>query len=229
MGFGILAQAGAMASSVGLGCGTSCGSGAGLFLSAYAITHAKNRRQSLYAFLSFYLGKIMAVMAVCMAASALGQSIIDSDGTIAGLDMNLVFSLGMGAMAVYLIIHWFLEKNGSRRGCKTCRQHSCSGPDLHSMEGKNYAALYVMGLGYGISPCAPLILMAGYAAAASVPVAAVTGFIFASASALSPGIILLILTGALTGKMQTEMPEYLDYFRLMCYVLLLAICVIMLI
>ena len=75
--------------SVGMGCGTCCGSGISAFLFGYLTTHTKGIRQSMRAFLSFYLGKVMAVTALCLAASLLGTQILDERGTLFGINVHL--------------------------------------------------------------------------------------------------------------------------------------------
>ena len=71
--------------SVGMGCGTCCGTGISAFLFGYLTTHTQGIRQSVRAFLSFYLGKVMAVTALCLTTSLLGTQILDEQGTLFGI------------------------------------------------------------------------------------------------------------------------------------------------
>ena len=80
-----------------------------------------------------------------------------------------------------------------------------------------------MGLGYGISPCVPLILMTGYAASLPVGYAVLLGTVFALASTLSPMLFMLLMSGILAGKMYKEIPQYLIWFRLLCYITLIVV------
>ena len=80
-----------------------------------------------------------------------------------------------------------------------------------------------MGFGYGISPCAPLILITGDAATLPVGFAAVLGAVFALASTVSPALFLMLLSGVLAKRMRKEIPQYLTWFRLGCYILLIAL------
>ncbi|MGN0483009.1 MAG: sulfite exporter TauE/SafE family protein [Lachnospiraceae bacterium] len=217
-----LAQGASAAVSTGLGCGTCCSPGITAFLSGYTMTHAKNTRQSFAAFFWFYFGKVAAVVAVCVMTSFLGKEILEENGTIGGLDIRFCVNLVMAVVSVVCIIRWILEKCGKITKCKSC--HSCqetTQTDAHM----SYAALWGLGAGYGITPCAPLIFMAGYAATIPVWSAAVSGLLFALASSISPMLMLCVLTGFLTGPLRKEIPQYLQGLRLICYVLLLVFSV----
>ena len=76
------------------------------------------------------------------------------------------------------------------------------------------------GVGYGVSPCGPLLMMLGYAATVPLSCALAVGAVFALCSAISPMLLLLLLSGALAGRMYREIPQYLSWFRLGCYILL---------
>ena len=79
-------------------------------------------------------------------------------------------------------------------------------------------AIFIMGAGYGITPCAPLILIAGYCAALPTLQAVAVGSVFAIASALSPMLLLLLISGVLAGRMYREIPGFLNWFRAACYI-----------
>ncbi len=217
MGLTLLAQSAATAASVGMGCGTCCGSGMGVVLSGYLMTHARNFAASLRGFLMFYLGKIMAVMALCGAASLAGNRIIGEDGMIFGIPVRFAVDAVMLGMGIWFLIRWILEQKGH----STC--HHCDHREsAETSDGKvSLPALWGMGVGYGISPCAPLLMMAGYAAMLPLGAALAVGAVFALCSAVSPMLILLLVTGALSGRMYREIPQYLRWFRLGCYLLVI--------
>ena len=213
-----------MGASVGMGCGTCCGSGISAFLFGYLTTHTKGIRQSMRAFLSFYLGKVMAVTALCLAASLLGTQILDERGTLFGINVHLATEIVMGGMALWMIIAWFRERNRKRcASCSHCSEPHSSGGHPEQETNANALMLWTMGSLYGISPCAPLILMLGYAVTMPAYAAALTGTVFALSSAIVPTIFMLVLSGVLSPKIMKEMPEYLDWFRLAVYILLLVI------
>ena len=209
--------------STGLGCGTCCGSGVNAFLFGYLSTHSGSIKRSFRAFLSFYLGKILAVAMVCMACSILGQQLLDEEGKIGGIHIHMIVNILMIAMGVWFIIQWIRER--LHPGCSGC--HHCASPadpeELQKKSRVSYPALAVMGAGYGISPCAPLLMMAGYAVTLSPASAFLTGCVFAAASAFVPMILLMFLTGILSSRIYKEIPQYLGIFRLISYILLIVI------
>ena len=218
MGLELLLQGAATAASVGMGCGTCCGSGISLFLSGYLMTHAKNFRQSAKGFLSFYLGKLLAVVMICGAASLIGAQVLDENGCIGGLNVKGIVDLAMIGMGLWFLIQWVLERRGVHRCHGRCgSRERAAKPDGNL----SLPALWGMGVGYGISPCAPLLMMAGYAATLPLGHALAVGGLFALASAVSPMLLMLLLSGVLAGRIYKEIPQHLSWFRLGCYVLVI--------
>ena len=220
----LLLQGTMAGASVGMGCGTCCGSGISAFLFGYLTTHTKGIRQSVRAFLSFYLGKVMAVTALCLAASLLGTQLLDERGILFGINVHLATEIVMGGMALWMIIGWIRARK--KKGCTSCGH--CQEPhpagEYSEQGGKaSTLMLWTMGCLYGISPCAPLILMLGYAVTMPAYAAALTGTVFALSSTIVPTVLLLVLSGILSPKIIKEMPEYLDWLRLAVYILLLGI------
>lgn len=231
--------------SVGMGCGTCCGSGVSAALFGYLTTHAGGMKHSLRAFVSFYLGKILTVAAVCMGSSLLGRALLQEDGSIGTVNVHQIADLCMIAIGIGMILRWIFEKR--RKGCEHC--HGCAGSSgrlqrIRAFFGKwfrterrepevetrkepgsrvSHFALAAMGAGYGISPCAPLIMMAGYAATLGAGAALLTGCVFAAASAVVPMIVILFLSGFLSSRIAKEIPRYIDIFRLISYVLLIVV------
>ena len=93
MGISLLLESMITAVSVGTGCGTCCGSGISAALYGYLVTHVKNIRQSMLSFVDFFLGKLLAVVSLCAAASLLGRSIIDSDGLLFGVNVHIIVNI----------------------------------------------------------------------------------------------------------------------------------------
>lgn len=222
MGFSVLIESMTAAASVGMGCGTCCGSGISAALYGYLTTHTKNIKQSVRAFLDFFFGKFLAVILLCCAASLVGSSVIDDDGRVFGIKAALIVDAVMLAMGIWFLIGWIRERKGVHN-CKSCKSCKTDKAEKLTADKTHHAALIGMGFGYGISPCAPLILITGYAATLPVSFAAILGAVFALASTISPVLFIMLISGALAKRMNKEIPQYLTWFRLGCYILLIVL------
>ena len=200
----MFAQAIASAASVGLGCGASCGSSASAFLSTYVLSEGRGMGFALRQVLSFYLGKLAAVLLVCLGGALVGRTFIQSDGTLLGVPLGKAVYAVMLCAAVWLIVGWFRE----RKGCAGCRH--CGG-------GLKAVPSFAVGMAYGLSPCAPLLMVLGYAAALTVPAALMLGTVFALASSLVPALLILALAGALSTKITAQLGRALPRFQLAVY------------
>ena len=222
MVFTIFTESLTAAASVGMGCGTCCGSGISTALYGYLTTHMKNMKQSLIGFFDFFFGKFLAVITLCCAASIVGSNIIDDNGCVFGIKTGLIADSVMLIMGIWLLIGWIREQMG-HKSCKSCKGCKDDGHKKTGYKKSNHAALIGMGISYGASPCAPLILMTGYAASLPLGYAALSGAVFAIASTISPMLFMLFISGILAGKMYKEIPNYLKWFRLGCYILLIVL------
>ena len=84
----MFAEAIASAASVGLGCGAGCGSSASAFLSTYVLSEGRGMGFALRHVLSFYLGKLAAVLLVCLGGAMAGRTFIQPDGTLMGIPLS---------------------------------------------------------------------------------------------------------------------------------------------
>jgi len=128
----------------------------------------------------------------------------------------------MLAMGVWFLMGWIRERFG-HHSCSSCK--GCKNENAQQLEDErsHHGALIGMGFGYGISPCAPRLLIMGYAATLPVGFAAILGAVFSLVSTLSPVLFIMLISGALTKRMRKEIPQYLIWFRLGCYILMIAL------
>lgn len=215
MGISLLLEGLSVATSVGLGCGTCCGSGAGVILAGYVMSHARDSRQSLLAFLSFFLGKIASVAVLCVVASLIGGATFLQGGIFANGWVERAFDLFIVGMGLWFLGVWCREARGQKTCSEQCHEHHKM---REAMErGIRIPALFAAGAGYGITPCVPLVIIASLCVTLPAGYAFVTGATFAFASIASPLLLVLLLSGVLTTRMHQEIPGMLRWLRLACY------------
>lgn len=199
--------------SIGLGCGTCCSPIISTFLSTYVISHANGVKKGLLSFVSFFFGKLLGVSLLCTISALISRRFIGEDGYVGSFNLRLFSQIAMSLIGVIMVIRWIIElkKQGKCKGCKGCGEQ----------EGKaGVIPMLIAGIIYGITPCAPLLLMIGYCFSLPVPLAGLTGITFSLSSMVSPVLLLVVVTGAFSKKMRKEIPEAVKWFRLTSYVLL---------
>lgn len=214
MNGGLMIPAVTAAVSVGLGCGTCCSPVISTFLSSYVVSHAGGVKKGLLSFLSFFFGKMVSVTCLCIVSALVSRQFISKSGYIGSFNLRLFSQAVMSMIGVVMIVRWFMESGRKKKcgGCKECGKK----------EGKaGFAAMFTAGISYGMTPCAPFLLMVGYCFTLPVPAAGVTGIAFSLASMVSPVLLLVVVTGALSKKMRKEIPDAVKWFRLASYVLLM--------
>ena len=199
--------------SIGLGCGTCCSPIISTFLSTYVISHANGVKKGLLSFVSFFFGKLLGVSLLCTISALISRRFIGEDGYVGSFNLRLFSQIAMSLIGVIMVIRWIIELKKQRKckGCKGCGEQ----------EGKaGVIPMLIAGIIYGITPCAPLLLMIGYCFSLPVPLAGLTGITLSLSSMVSPVLLLVVVTGAFSKKMRKEIPEAVKWFRLTSYVLL---------
>ena len=117
--------------------------------------------------------------------------------------------------SLYLIWKWFMSR---KHDCKKCGG-KCSSKS-------RVIPSFAVGLAYGANPCAPLIMVAGYAIMLSVPGAILLGLVFALASSLSPALLIFGLSGVLSSKIAGQLGKAMPWVQLCVYILFLIVAVV---
>jgi hypothetical protein len=207
--------------SIGLGCGTCCSPYMSVFLSAYTMSHAQSIKKAFKIFIKFFLGKLSAVELVCILTSLLGKQWITKDGYIGNFNLNKAVEAGLLVIGIILLCSWFYK---SKRNSKTkCRCSACTP--------KTYSGWSTYGVGFifGITPCAPMLLLIGYTLMLPLWEAVILALAFTVSSSLSPMLFIVFIGGVLSQKMYEEIPKLVAWVRLFCYILFIITAVIMLI
>ena len=198
----------------GLTCGLSCGACGNpivnVFLASYLFTHTGRLKQSVITFLGFHLGKALSVMAMCGLISILGSSIVDEGGNLFGVNLQTIVFTAMLVFVLLLIVRWFRD-NGKGKTCSG----DCCNPRAMS---DRFGHMFLYGLISGLSPCASLVIVLGYASALTTAEAILVGACFSLANSIVPLFLLVVLTGLLSREMFREIPTKIRYFQLATYI-----------
>ncbi|MDE6404964.1 MAG: hypothetical protein K2M20_04835 [Lachnospiraceae bacterium] len=200
--------------SVGLGCGTCCSPMISTFLSTYVVAHAGGVKKGILSFVSFFFGKMASVSLLCMISALISRQFISESGYIGAFNLRLFSQAAMSVTGMVLAVRWFFDLKKQRKcsGCKECGK---------TVGKSGFVPMLAAGFTYGMTPCAPLLLMIGYSFTLPVSLAGATGAVFSLSSMVSPALLLVVVTGALSKKMGREIPYAVKWFRLASYVLLM--------
>lgn len=201
--------------SIGLGCGACCSPVISVFLSSYVVSHGNGVRTGILSFASFFFGKILSMAALCTIAAAISRQFIGADGYVGPVNLRLYAQLMMSGIGLVMAIRWILAQRKQRNTCDGC--HSCGKTQIKD----GIWPTFLAGVVFGLTPCAPLLMMIGYTFTLPIVLAGVTGGVFGLASAASPVLLLVIISGALSKKMAQEIPQSLKWFQLLSYLLLM--------
>lgn len=206
----------------GLTCGLSCGACGNpivnVFLASYLFTHSGKMKKSMIAFAGFHLGKALTVVLLCTLISILGSQIVDENGNLFGVNLQMLVYVAMLLFMLVLIVQWFLKNRTvpeRTEGCSGCNGQ-CKTTETRDTR---FLHMLVYGVISGLSPCASLVVVLGYASALTVMEAILVGVSFSLANSIIPLVLLVALTGVLSKEMFREIPTKIKYFQLVTYIL----------
>lgn len=209
---------------MGLSCGTGCSPSIGTFLSTYVLHAEGDTKQSIYAFLSFFAGKAGAVILVCLIASLTGNAIVESGGYFGKFDIAFLmpaFLILSGGYLIRCCINDFrYAKCNSCGGCCGGKRNIQYIQELTPMIG---------GFLYGLTPCAPLILMAGQSVSLPLFQSLLLSAVFSMACTFSPLILMLCFMKLIASKMIYEVPKLFGMIKFCMSIVVFAIGVVSLV
>lgn len=214
MNTSLLVSAITTAVSIGLGCGTCCSPIISTFLSTYVLSHSNGVKKGILSFVSFFFGKMVSISLLCTVSALISRQFISESGHIGSFNLRLFSQAAMSVVGAVMTIRWFLELKNQKKcsGCKECEKE----------DGKSgFVPMLMAGLTYGMTPCAPLLLIIGYSFTLPATLAGMTGIAFSLSSMVSPVLLLVVMTGVLSKKMKKEIPDAVKWFRLASYFLLM--------
>jgi sulfite exporter TauE/SafE len=215
--------------SLGLSCGTCCSPLISVFLSAYTVTHARNVKRAMKIFFEFFLGKLTAIVLLCVFTSFLKRQWINEDGSIGNINMYYFVEISLLLLGVFLICRWIYQKK-KQAVCRKCSQMCMAHMETASSleERENRWPPYAAGFIYGVYPCPPIMLLIGYALMLSIGKSIILATVFTIVSSFTPMLIMVFSAGILSKRMYEEIPKLIDWIRLICYILFVAIVLFML-
>jgi sulfite exporter TauE/SafE len=213
--------------SMGLGCGACCTPLVSVFLSVYTVSYARSVKRSMQIFFHFFLGKVSAIVLMCVFTSLLRKKWINDVWMGDFKQQNLV-EIALMLLGIFMICNWIFQKR-KHAACSSCG-HKCGLRTKTAgvpQEKKNRWAVYAAGFIYGISPCPPMILLMGYALMLSIPKLLILALVFAVVSSFSSMLIMIFVAGIISKRMYEEIPKMVVWVRLFCYVLFTTMAAIM--
>ena len=180
----------------GLGCGFGCNSQINYFLSSCVLFSSDGIRRAFRTLLVFYAGKLFSVLTLCLMTSLLGRCVLLDYFAEYVNAVSIIVNLSFIAVGIFSIIRVIQAK-----------KHKCS-CDRSPDKSRFYTLTPVLvGAVYGITPCAPFLMLIGYAVGLDPVQSIVLGIIFTLANAVSPVLLLVAMMGVVSKKMYLSIPS----------------------
>lgn len=202
-----------LALTLGLSCGVGCGSVVTPFMTSYVIGKQKSQKDCFKSILVFSLGKILIMMALGAITALIGESAIEVVQIYIPFQLNYLFNVVMVLLGIYIV-----SKSLKKKSCSQCTKISVKidVPDrgYNEKKEKDMVPLFMSGVIYGITPCAPLgIMLTTTIGIGIIKGALLLGF-FGLITCLSPAIIQVFIAGLMIPMMKKEIPEKIHWISL---------------
>ncbi len=195
--------------------GLGCNPQINYFLSSCVLFISDGIRRAFRPLLLFYAGKMGAVLLLCLLTSMLGRIVLLDVLAAYAQWVSVLLNLSFIAVGIVTII---------KTHCQT--KKPCSGKCCQERSRFYTLTPVAVGALYGITPCAPFLMLLGYAAALHPVESAVVSVIFTAANAVSPIILLAAMTGFLSGKLYRKLPSLAGTVKCLASAVLIVIGVV---
>ncbi len=193
--------------TMGLTCGAGCSPAIAMFLGNYVVQAEGEQKKTLTVFGLFYGGKAAAVLLVCTVAALVGSAVVNADGYLGRYDLDSIMPIFLLVSGLYLLYQCLIEHK--KYGCKECKKCGKRSSYL------KYSSPFLGGFIYGLTPCAPLVLLAGYAVTLPFWQAFLLGVVFSVACSVPSLFMILVFAKLLVVKIKQEVPSLLQALKYM--------------
>jgi len=197
---------------IGSRCGIACSPSIGFVLSSNVLTYAKNIRNAFVSYLAFYTGKLLSVTALCMAVHIAGEAVIRIAEQAGSDHVNLILKAALVIAGLYYMLTAFRKDSHCTGSCAACAP-SCTDTKLISP--------FCIGMAYGITPCAPLLLLLTESLAMTISQKLLASVIFTAANAVSPVILLIIITVLASGRADLQKTDARPVMKLLSGIIMI--------
>lgn len=200
--------------AIGLSCGTGCSPIISLFLTTYIMGNSGNVKRGLLSFFYFFLGKTSVIVVLAFLSAIVGSTVLGKDGNLLGFNLKIVLDVFLILTGLILTLKMFFSKN--KEGCTSC--DSCGGKEK-DIKNRSGLAVFFIGAAYGITPCAPLLMILVLASLTSPITSVPISVLFSITSSISPLILLAAMAGFFSKKMHDEIPQFIKLFQLLSFII----------
>lgn len=189
---------------MGISCGSGCSPMISIFLTGYVVRAEGNTQKTWRVFAKFFLGKALAVLLVCMTASLVGELFVNEDGYFGKYKFSFLMPAFLIISGIYMLVECISrERKKECSACGSCRKENKI----------TNASPLIGGFLYGLTPCAPLIIISGYALTMFLWQALLLGIVFSITCTVAPFILICVITKLVVNKMHEEVPKMFGLVR----------------
>lgn len=210
--------------AIGLSCGTGCSPLISLFLASFIMGNSGSVKKGLLSFFYFFTGKTSVVVVLAFLSAIFGSAVFNEDSSFLDFNLKLVFDIFLITTGVVLLLKILFYNKGTCEEVKYCGEKPFVSCGLCDSKGKTIRdktgfAVFLAGVAYGVTPCAPLLMILILASMSKPTTSIPISILFSVSTAISPLIVLSAMAGFFSKKMHEEIPQFIKLFRIIAYVI----------